>query len=350
MQPMNSITTGTETPIRVFSTCPAASHVDREYVAHLIEVAQWSEEAGCTGSLIYTDNSLADPWLIAQLVIQNTRRLCPLVAVQPVYMHPYSVATMVSSLAGLHGRPVFLNMVAGGFKNDLVSLDYSTGHDQRYDRLVEYTEIIQNLLAGDSPTTLEGQFYRVKNVVLSPALPESLRGGVLMSGSSPAGLAAARKTGATAIQYPEPPEKRVPVPDGQESGIRVGIIARETEAEAWATAFERFPEDRKGQITRTLATKVSDSDWHRQLAELAEAAKEHRTTYWLRPFENYHTNCPYLVGNYEQVGEEISKYLNLGFRTFILDIPTAKEEFVHIRRVFEMAGAYQTSPTGAVTA
>jgi len=43
----------------------------------------------------------------------------PLVAVQPVYMHPYSVAKMVSTLAFLHQRRVFLNMVAGGFKNDL---------------------------------------------------------------------------------------------------------------------------------------------------------------------------------------------------------------------------------------
>ena len=37
-----------------------------------------------------------------------------------------------------------------------------------------------------------------------------------------------------------------------------------------AVARERFPEDRKGQITHQLAMKVSDSAWHRQLSELGE--------------------------------------------------------------------------------
>jgi len=46
--------------------------------------------------LIYTDNGLVDPWLIAQAMITHTERLCPLVAVQPVYMHPYAVAKMVA--------------------------------------------------------------------------------------------------------------------------------------------------------------------------------------------------------------------------------------------------------------
>ena len=54
--------------------------------------------------LVYTDNGIVDPWLVSQTVIASTTRLAPLVAVQPVYMHPYSVAKMVSTLAYLHGR------------------------------------------------------------------------------------------------------------------------------------------------------------------------------------------------------------------------------------------------------
>jgi alkanesulfonate monooxygenase SsuD/methylene tetrahydromethanopterin reductase-like flavin-dependent oxidoreductase (luciferase family) len=61
-------------------------------------------------------HSLVDPWLVAQLVIQATTTLCPLVAVQPVYLHPYAAAKMVATLGHLHGRRVYLNMLAGGFK------------------------------------------------------------------------------------------------------------------------------------------------------------------------------------------------------------------------------------------
>ena len=156
--------------LQLFSTCPSSSQCGDDYLDTLIQVARWSERAGCTGSLIYTDNSLVDPWLVAQTVIQNTRSLCPLVAVQPVYMHPYAVAKMVATLGRLYGRRVYLNMVAGGFKNDLAALNDSTPHDRRYERLVEYTAIIQRLLDGGAPVTLEGEFYRVKNLVLIPAL------------------------------------------------------------------------------------------------------------------------------------------------------------------------------------
>ena len=73
----------------LYATAPPYVPTDpRDYAAHVAQVARWSEEAGCEGILVYTDNSLLDPWLCAQIVIQSTRALVPLVAVQPVYMHP----------------------------------------------------------------------------------------------------------------------------------------------------------------------------------------------------------------------------------------------------------------------
>jgi alkanesulfonate monooxygenase len=310
-----------------------------DYVRKIADVARWSEAAGCAGILVYTDNSLADPWLVSQVIIQNTHSLSPLVAVQPVYMHPYAVAKMVSTLAFLHGRRVFLNMVAGGFKNDLAALNDATPHDSRYQRLVEYTRIIQQLLAGRSPVTFEGQFYQVKNLTLNPRLAPELTPGILMSGSSEAGMAAAREIGAIAVQYPEPPhENRAgSAPESGPCGVRIGIVTRRREEEAWDVAFARFPEDRKGQLTRQLATKVSDSAWHQRLSKIGGESTGPRETYWLHPFENYQTNCPYLVGSYENVAEELARYVAGGYRTFILDIPAAEEEFEHIGAVFQAA-------------
>jgi alkanesulfonate monooxygenase len=94
--------------------------------------------------------------------------------------------------------------------------------------------------------------------------------------------------------------------DGPDYCIRVGIIARETAREAWRVARERFPEDRKGQITHKLAMKVSDSRWHEQLsgteADGAPDEDEARPNpYWLVPFQNYKTFCPYLLGTEQRM-------------------------------------------------
>src|SRR5581483_121933 len=216
--------------ITLFSTCPQSKDVPQaDYLAHVQRVSRWSEAAGCTGMLIYTDNSIVDPWLVAQVSLQATQRLSPLVAVQPVYMLPYTAAKMVASLASLHGRRIWLNMLAGGFRNDLVALGDETPHDDRYVRTVEYATLMRQLLESEQPVTFEGRYYRLRGVRMTPAVPQELQPGWLISGSSPAGRAAARAMGAIAVEYPTPPDtirETEDVPAGR--GIRVGIIARST--------------------------------------------------------------------------------------------------------------------------
>jgi alkanesulfonate monooxygenase len=327
-------------PIEVFSTSPQSKDHPREaYIRQVVDVARWSEEAGCSAILVYTDNSLVDPWLVSQIILQNTQRLCPLIAIQPIYMHPYTVAKMVASFGHLYGRRVYLNMVAGGFKNDLTSLNDTTPHDERYSRLVEYTTIIKLLLSRPDPVTYEGKFYRLEKLRMTPPLAPELFPVILMSGSSEAGLAAAKAIGAVAVQYPKPARECEPVAivNGFKAGVRVGIIARETNEEAWAVAYERFPGDRKGQIVHSLAMKISDSHWHKQISDVAKEPGSTQGVYWVWPFENYKTFCPYLVGSYQDVSQEISRYLQIGYSTFILDIPPNREELQYVHTIFEMA-------------
>ena len=334
-------------PLKIYSTCPQSKDLDRsEYSQAVANVSRWSEAAGCTGILVYTDNGIVDPWLVSQIVIENTDRLKPLVAIQPIYMHPYSAAKMVASLAFIYGRAVSLNMLAGGFKNDLLALGDETPHDERYARTIEYTQIMMGLLRGGGPVTVDGHYYRVTNLRMTPPVPAELVPEVLISGSSPAGLAASRTLGATAVKYPRPPgEEQAWVGDDPAGsfGVRVGIIARDSAEEAWRVANERFPEDRRGKITHRLAMQVSDSHWHHQLSERREDSADIAASggepdpYWLGPFQNYKTFCPYLVGSYERVGQMLAHYIAIGSQTFILDIPASKEELEHIGIVFERA-------------
>ena len=120
---------GCQKPLELFATCLQSSAAQADsYVRRVADIARWSEQYGCKGILVYTDNSLVDAWLVSQIIIQSTEKLCPLVAVQSVYMHPYSVAKMVASFGYLFGRRIYLNMVAGGFKNDLSTFNDSTPH------------------------------------------------------------------------------------------------------------------------------------------------------------------------------------------------------------------------------
>jgi alkanesulfonate monooxygenase len=323
--------------VEVFSTSPPSSTGDLStYLDRAVAVARWSEEAGCKGILVYSDNSQLDAWSVSHAILQHTSTLSPLVAVQPIYMHPYTVAKTLASIAALWQRRVYLNMVAGGFKNDLTALNDTTPHDSRYDRLAEYTLVIRQLLESDRPVTFRGEFYQVENLRMTPPVGPDLAPGILISGSSDAGLAAARRIGATAIKYPKPADEEPPVAAPElRTGIRVGVIARPTAAEAWEVAHARFPEDRRGRITRQLATKVSDSVWHKQLSDRDDRGQDN--LYWLVPFDNYHTMCPYLVGSYDEVATEMARHFANGSRTVILDVPPSLEELRHTCTAFNHA-------------
>ena len=335
----------------LYSTAPPYRGGDPgDYARHVASVARWSEQAGCSGILVYTDNGLLDPWLCAQIVLQSTHEIVPLVALQPVYMHPYTAAKMIATLSCLYGRRIDLNMVAGGFKNDLVALGDETPHDRRYDRLVEFTTIVTRLLAG-GPVTLQGEFFRVQNLALTPKVPPELQPRVLASGSSDAGLAAARTLGALPVHYPAPAAELGQASKREDGsfGIRVGIVARDADGDAWTVARERFPEDRAGQLTHQLAMKVSDSSWHHRLSGLAQAQSRsdgdsqggangaangaaNGDAYWMLPFTNYKTFCPYLVGSYDRVGGELARYFEKGCSTMILDVPIGTEDLQHVTR------------------
>ncbi|MEP3036688.1 MAG: LLM class flavin-dependent oxidoreductase, partial [Pseudoruegeria sp.] len=229
--------------MKLLTTAPPSVRFEPgTYLNAVRDLARWNEAAGVKGMLIYTDNSLMDPWCVAQVVLESTKDFVPLVAVQPVYMSPYAAACKIASLAFLYQRKVALNMVAGGFKKDLQNLGDDIEHDPRYDRLVEYTLILKALLQGET-VTFSGEYYNVKNLKLDPGLSPDLMPEIYVSGASEACITAAATLEATRFSYTKPPADlaaNAPLPGAGQLGLRFGIIARATAEEAWQIARNRF--------------------------------------------------------------------------------------------------------------
>jgi alkanesulfonate monooxygenase len=323
----------------LYTTAP--SSVDRDpadYRRTLLDAARWTERAGCRGLLVYSDNSLADPWATAQYLLVHVERVVPMVAVQPEYMSPYTAARMVSTLALLHGRVLDINLVTGGFDGHLRALDCRLDHDERYGRMVEYGTLMHTLLTADRPTSYAGRHYRLHAAGISPQLPAGLMPRFFLSGSSPAGIAAQQQLGMRRFAYPLAAED---YPDDAETlrgtGIRIGIVARPDSSEAWSEARRRFPVDSTGEQYHDLASRVVESSWHRSLSAEAMASHQPRGAYWLYPFRAYKTFCPYLVGSYSEVADTLAAYLGRGVDAVILDEPHSQPDLDHAVHAVELA-------------
>jgi len=330
--------------IDLFTTTPQSVEFDRyQFLNELKRISRQSEKYGYKGILVYSDNRLADPWMMTGIILAETTHLLPMIALQPMYMHPYTVAKKIASIGLIYDRPIALNLVAGGFVNDLRSMGDHTPHDKRYERLAEYAEIIQLLLTSDKGVTYNGEFYNIKNLRLEPNLPENLQPEYYLSGSSDMARKTAARLGARLIEYPEPTAEYVK--SGRTNGngvrgIRVGVLARDTREKAWSDALLRYPKARSGELSHQMAKKTSDSEWHKTLAGQNGYDLSEKSVYWLGPFKHYHTFCPYLVGDYKEVARELSGYLQSGCTTCILDIPVSEIDLKSTLQVFDRAFNY----------
>ncbi|MEY9182514.1 alkanesulfonate monooxygenase SsuD/methylene tetrahydromethanopterin reductase-like flavin-dependent oxidoreductase (luciferase family) [Bradyrhizobium sp. USDA 326] len=74
----------------------------KAYIGELMRVARFADRYGFEGILLFEGNDVfVEPWAMAQHIMTETTRSSPLIAVNPVYMHPFTTAKFVSSFAAL---------------------------------------------------------------------------------------------------------------------------------------------------------------------------------------------------------------------------------------------------------
>ncbi|NTG39379.1 LLM class flavin-dependent oxidoreductase [Agrobacterium rhizogenes] len=327
--------------VTVIGTCPTYTiglSVD-DYVSRIRRACADAERNGWKALLVYSDHAQIDPWVAADCILKNSTSISPLVAIQPLYMHPFSVAKLMCSLSLLYERAIHLNFISGGFPRDLETLCDAYNHDERYGRVIEYGKIISRLLSDGRPLTFRGKYYSVDGLQLPLAnsLPSHCASLFTISGSSAAGLEAAKQLGARAIQYLRPFEEY----NGEilrkdlQYGTRIGIIARSSSEDAWAAATKLYPANSIGEEVRRYFTRVSDSIWVKKLGKEISLPPGH--PYWLGPYKTNQAACPFLVGKREDVARELAGYMKLGLRTFLVEQVESEIDAEEIRIVFDLA-------------
>ena len=330
-------------PFRVYGLIPGIdrftyTHRD-EYLRAVIDIARLADEYHYTGSLIHYNHLVINPWIISSIIVQQTTHHIPLIALQPASMPPLTVAKMIESVAFLFGRAVSLNIVAGAARAELEAIGDTVDHDQRYERMREYIEIIR-LLCTQENVTYRGKYYVVKDLRLKPGIPANLLPRIFVAGSSPAGIQVALDVADVVVTHPQPAAlfKQHQVDQIQTThvnlGIRLGIIARATATDAWSEATQRFPPSRKGGI-RTMMQKSSESQWIKDLAHLASEGEIYDEVFWMGAYHSGSANCPYLVGSYDQVAAYLGRYLALGVQDVLVDGPLTRDEFYHTDQAFQ---------------
>ena len=296
-----------------------------------------SDKHDFDGILCFSANeTMIDPWLAANYLIVHSRRMVPIVAVNPVYMHPFSAAKMVSSFAYLHGRRTILNLITGTSARDRAVLDDAADHGERYERLGEYAEIMQALLVGGSSKSFAGKYYRLEDAVLSPTPEPALAPEFLVAGHSPSATRIADQVNAVRLRMLSP-DFSVEASGPGGVGVHLGIIAAETGDAARALARQRFPADPATEGLLDYLMEENDSIWKKKMYEQLSANANRAPEFWLEPFRQMKGDCPYIVGSFGRVADIIADHIAAGIDRFILDMPPIEDDFDRITHCIDLA-------------
>src|SRR4051794_14561908 len=231
---------------------------DLEYLG---QVARAAERLGFAAVLTPTGTWCEDAWLATAALITATSRLKFLVAFRPGLISPTLAAQMAASYQRLSGGRLLLNVVTGGQADEQRRFGDYLSHDERYARTGEFLAIVRGAWSGQ-PFDFSGQYYQVEQAtVMRPPDPVP---GVFFGGSSAAAGPVAARYVDTYLTWGEPPAqvaekltwmRGLAAAQGRQLrfGIRLHVITRDTEQEAWAVADTLLGQLDPGEISAASA-------------------------------------------------------------------------------------------------
>ena len=364
---------------RYLGTGEGARQVDHDY---LRQVAGAADSLGYEGVLIPTGRSCEDPWVIASSLIGATRRLKFLVALRPGLHEPALAARMAATFDRLSGGRLLVNLVTGGDQAELEGDGVFLPHAERYAQSSEFIRVWREILTrshtGES-LDYEGQHRWVKGARLLYPPVQQPYPPVYFGGSSNAAHDLAAEQVDAYLTWGEPPaEVAKKLADVRERaarhgrtvrfGIRLHVIVRETEDEAWKAAdslISRLDDDTVARAQATLARM--DSEGQRRMAALHQGGtKRSRADLEISP--NLWAGVGLvrggagtaLVGDPKTVAARIEEYAALGIDTFVLSgYPHMEEAYRFAELVFpllparlrsRLPGATLNGPFGEIVA
>ncbi len=250
---------------------PSAELFDRVVLA--------AEAAGFEYFLVPVASTCWEAWISSAMAVAKTKRIKALVAARPGYVSPVQLAKMGAAFDRLSGGRLAMNLIAGQSDAEALSEGMTLAKEDRYALMDEDVTIMKALWSQRGGVSFEGRFHTLKNAHISPR-PASVPKFYLGGGSMEAWELSAKHSDIH-LFWGDTPERiaaniatirGLAARHGRENtigfGMRLQILCRETEAEAWDAARELVRDVTEAQ-TRFIRTHYASSAANRRVQELA---------------------------------------------------------------------------------
>jgi alkanesulfonate monooxygenase len=300
---------------------------------------------------------------VASAVAPFTERLRYLVAVRPGLQSPSVAARMTATLDRISNGRLLINVVTGGDPIENKGDGIFLPHDERYAVTREFLNVYNDLLAGKA-VNVDGKHIRIEDGRLLFPPVQAPRPPLYFGGSSDVGIGVAVDTVDKYLTWGEPPAQvaekvaRVHAAAARRGrklsfGIRLHVIVRETNAEAWKAADELI--QHVSDDTIATAQKIfarMDSVGQQRMAQLHGGRRDRleiSPNLWAGVGLVRGGAGTALVGDPTTVAARIREYQDIGIDTFILSgYPHLEEAYRFAELVFPLLSLAQPGRVASV--
>jgi alkanesulfonate monooxygenase len=298
---------------------------------YLRQIAQAVDTLGYTGALIPTGRSCEDAWIAASSLISVTQQMKFLVAIRPGITSPGAAARMAATFDRMSNGRLLVNVVTGGDPVELAGDGLHLSHDDRYDLTDEFLTVWRGIVGGEV-VDFEGRYLNIKGGKLLFPPVQSPHPALWFGGSSAAAKRVAAKHIDVYLTWGEPPNqvaqkieevRQLAAEQGRtvRFGIRLHVIVRETDSEAWEAANQLIKYvDEDAIATAQKAFARADSEGQRRMSQLhggSREALEISPNLWAGVGLVRGGAGTALVGDPDTVAQRMLEYHELGIETFI---------------------------------
>ena len=299
---------------------------------YLRQIAQAVDDLGYTGALLPTGRSCEDAWIVASTLVSLTRQMRFLVAIRPGLVSPGVAARMAATFDRLSGGRLLINVVTGGDPVELAGDGLHLSHDQRYELTDEFLTVWRAIASGEQ-VNLQGDYLNIQDGKLLFPPVQKPYPPLWFGGSSAIAQKIAAKHVDVYLTWGEPPAqvaekiasaRKLALSEGRtlRFGIRLHVIVRETESEAWDAANQliKYVDDEAIAKAQKAYARM-DSVGQQRMTQLHHGnreALEISPNLWVGVGLVRGGAGTALVGDPQTVAARMLEYADLGIESFIL--------------------------------